>query len=83
MAVSAAFGLSSCLGDLNTVPRNPYDRVPETAYGADEAGYVQGLAKLYFQFISNDTKDLQVSGADTCLLVSTGNHYRRSQMCMG
>ena len=69
MAVSAAFGLSSCLGDLNTVPRNPYDRVPETAYGADEAGYVQGLAKLYFQFISNDTKDLQVSDGGASELI--------------
>ena len=69
MAVSAAFGLSSCLGDLNTLPRNPYDRVPETAYGADEAGYVQGLAKLYFQFISNDTKDLQVSDGGASELI--------------
>lgn len=69
MAVSAAFGLSSCLGDLNTVPRNPYDKVPETAYGADEAGYVQGLAKLYFQFISNDTKDLQVSDGGASELI--------------
>lgn len=60
-AFSSVFGLSSCIGDLNTVPLNSYDKVPETAYGRDEAGYLQGLTKIYFQFISNDTKDLQVS----------------------
>ena len=60
-SIAAALTAVSCIGDLNTVPLNSYDRVPETAYGTDEAGYLQGLAKIYFQFISNDTKDLQVS----------------------
>ena len=68
-AVLSAGILPSCIGDLDTVPRNPYDKVPETAYGADEAGYLQGLSKLYFQFISNDTQDLQVSDGGASELV--------------
>ena len=68
-ALTAAIGVSSCIGDLDTVPRNPYDKVPETAYGTDEAGYLQGLTKLYFQFISNDTKDLQVSDGGASELI--------------
>ena len=68
-AVAAVSGFSSCIGDLDTVPRNPYDKVPETAYGKDEAGYLQGLTKLYFQFISNDTKDLQVSDGGAAELI--------------
>ena len=54
-------GLTSCIGDLDTVPLNPYDKAEENAYGTDEVGYLQGLTRLYFQFITNDTKDLQVS----------------------
>ena len=68
-AVLSAGILPSCIGDLDTVPRNPYDKVPETAYGADEADYLQGLSKLYFQFISNDTQDLQVSDGGASELV--------------
>lgn len=65
----AAVSLNSCLGDLDTIPLNPYDISSETAYGKDEAGYVQGLTKLYFQFISNDTKDLQVSDGGASELI--------------
>lgn len=68
-ALAAAAGLSSCIGDLDTVPLNPYDRVPETAYGKDEAGYLNGLAKIYFQFVSNDTRDLQVSDGGAAELI--------------
>ena len=68
-AVSAVFGLQSCVGDLDTVPLNPYDKVPETAYGTDEAGYLQGLSKIYFHLISNDTKDLQVSDGGASELI--------------
>ena len=60
-AVAAAAMLSACVGDLNTIPLNPTDVTSETAYGADEAGYVQGLAKIYFQLTSNNTQDLQVA----------------------
>ena len=60
-AVAAAAMLTACVGDLNTIPLNPTDVTSETAYGADEAGYVQGLAKIYFQLTSNNTQDLQVA----------------------
>ena len=60
-AVAAAAMLSACIGDLNTIPLNPTDVTSETAYGADETGYVQGLAKIYFQLTSNNTQDLQVA----------------------
>ena len=58
-AVAAAAMLTACVGDLNTIPLNPTDVTSETAYGADETGYVQGLAKIYNQLVSNDTKDLE------------------------
>ncbi len=60
-AVAAAAMLSACVGDLNTIPLNKTDVTSETAYGADEAGYVQGLTKIYFQLVSNNTQDLQVA----------------------
>jgi hypothetical protein len=53
--------LTACVGDLNTIPLNPTDVTSETAYGADEEGYVQGLTKIYFQLVSNNTQDLQVA----------------------
>lgn len=59
--VAAAFMLTACVGDLNTIPLNPTDVTSETAYGADEAGYLQGLSKLYYQFVSNNTQDLKVT----------------------
>ena len=62
-AIAAAAMLTACVGDLNTIPLNPTDVTSETAYGADEAGYIQGLSKLYFQFISNNTTDLKVEDA--------------------
>lgn len=68
-AAVAAICLSSCIGDLDTLPLNPQDIASEKAYGKDEAGYLQGLTKLYFQFISNDTKDLQVSDAGASELI--------------
>lgn len=60
-AVAASLMLTACIGDLNTIPLNPTDVTSETAYGADEAGYLQGLTKLYFQLVSNDTQDLKVT----------------------
>ena len=60
-AVAAASMLTACVGDLNTIPLNPTDVTSETAYGADELGYVQGLTKIYNQLVSNDTQDLQVA----------------------
>ena len=60
-AVAASLMLTACIGDLNTIPLNPTDVTSETAYGADEAGYLSGLTKLYFQLVSNDTQDLMVT----------------------
>ena len=60
-AVAASVMLTACVGDLNTLPLNPTDVTSETAYGTDEAGYLSGLTKLYFQIISNDTQDLKVT----------------------
>ena len=60
-AVTAAAMLTACVGDLNTIPLNETDVTSETAYGAEEAGYVQGLTKIYFQLVSNNTQDLQVA----------------------
>ena len=60
-AVAAAAMLTACVGDLNTIPLNETDVTSETAYGADEEGYVQGLTKIYFQLVSNNTQDLQVA----------------------
>ncbi len=60
-AVAAAAMLTACVGDLDTIPLNPTDVTSETAYGADEEGYVQGLTKIYFQLVSNNTQDLQVA----------------------
>ena len=60
-AVAAAAMLTACVGDLDTIPLNPTDVTSETAYGADEEGYVQGLSKIYFQLVSNNTQDLQVA----------------------
>ena len=34
--------LSSCIGDLNTIPINDSDVTSETAYGKEELAYVQG-----------------------------------------
>lgn len=53
------FSLASCVKDLDTLPLNRTDPVSEFVYGTDEEGYVSGLARLYFQFVSNDLTDLQ------------------------
>ncbi len=49
---------TSCIHDLDVIPLNKSDITPETAYGKDAQGYIQGLSKLYFSFIN--TKDLKV-----------------------
>lgn len=61
-AAGATMLLTSCIGDLDTLPLNPSDSTSETVYGKDENGYLAGLTKLYFNFVSNDTTDLQVGG---------------------
>lgn len=65
----ALFALTSCVQDLDTLPLNPWDTTSETAYGKDRTAYIQGLAKLYFNFTSNDTTDLLVSDAGASELI--------------
>ena len=52
-------GCASCINDLDTLPLNVTDPVSEYVYGADEEGYLSGLTRLYFQFVTNDLTDLQ------------------------
>lgn len=63
IAAGASMLFTACIGDLDTLPLNPSDSTSETVYGADESGYIAGLTKLYFNFVSNETTDLQVSDA--------------------
>lgn len=57
--ISAALSLSSCVGDLDTLPLNATDPIAEYVYGNSEQAYLQGLTRLYFQFATNDLSDLQ------------------------
>ena len=68
-AAGAATLLTACINDLDTLPLNPSDSTSETAYGKDEQGYLAGLTKLYFNFVSNDLKDLQLSDGGSSELV--------------
>lgn len=69
IASGASMLFTACIGDLDTLPLNPSDSTSETVYGADESGYIAGLTKLYFNFVSNETTDLQVSDAGASELV--------------
>ena len=51
--------MTACVNDLNTLPLNKTEPISEYVYGADEEAYMKGLARLYFQFASNDLTDLQ------------------------
>ena len=67
LAVAAV--LSACVKDLDTLPLNPTDMTSETAYGSDEASYVSGLSRIYFQFISCDLTDLQLTDGGASELI--------------
>ena len=54
-----AAAAASCVRDLDTLPLNRTEPVAEYVYGNDESAYLSGLARLYFQFASNDLTDLQ------------------------
>lgn len=58
-AAALAAILSSCVSDLDTLPLNRTEPVSEYVYGTSEDAYLSGLARLYFQFVSNDLTDLQ------------------------
>lgn len=51
--------ISSCVNDLDTLPLNKTEPISEYVYGTSEEAYLSGLARLYFQFVSNDLTDLQ------------------------
>ncbi len=61
--------LTSCIDDLETKPLNEWEMTSETVYGADKDAYVQGLARLYFNFVTNDTTDLLVSDGGASELI--------------
>lgn len=67
IAVSSLF--VSCVNDLDTLPLNPTDTTSETAYGNSEDAYISGLAKIYFQFVSNDLTDLILSDGGASELI--------------
>ena len=58
-AITAFLAMTACVNDLNTLPLNKTEPISEYVYGADEQAYMNGLARLYFQFASNDLTDLQ------------------------
>lgn len=66
IAVATVFA-SSCVKDLDVLPLNPSQITPETAYGANEEGYIQGLTKIYYNFVN--TSDLVVSDGGASELV--------------
>jgi len=57
--LSATAILSSCVNDLNILPPPDAEPMAENVYGKTEDTYLQGLAFLYFQFVTNDLTDLQ------------------------
>ena len=67
--VAAVFSAVSCIGDLNTQPLNKTEIIAENVYDDQEITYLQGLSKIYFQFVSNDTKDLEVADGGASELI--------------
>ena len=68
-AIAVTALLASCVNDLNTLPLNKTDTTSETAYTSSEDSYLTGLAKIYFQFISCDLTDLQLTDGGASELV--------------
>ena len=63
VALATSVVFTACIGDLDTYPLNKTDVTSETAYGADEAGYVAGLTKLYFNFLNTSDLNVKDGGA--------------------
>ena len=57
--LAASLSLSACVHDLDTLPLNETDPIAEYVYGNSEDAYLQGLARIYFQFATNDLTDMQ------------------------
>lgn len=51
--------VAACVNDLDTLPLNKTEPVSEYVYGTNETAYMEGLGRLYFQFVTNDLTDLQ------------------------
>ena len=51
--------LTACVNDLDTLPLDKTEPISEYVYGTEENAYLSGLARIYFQFASNDLTDLQ------------------------
>ena len=51
--------MTACVNDLNTLPLNTTDTVVDYTYGDEEQPYLQGVTRLYAQFLSNDLTDMQ------------------------
>lgn len=71
IAVAAAAGtmFTACVGDLETQPLNETQKTAATVYGTDPSGYLGGLARIYFQFVSNDLTDLQLTDGGASELI--------------
>ena len=67
-SVGAAL-LTACVGDLNTLPLNKNENISEFVYGTDEGAYLQGLTRIYFQFIDSDKGDLQINDGGEAELI--------------
>ena len=63
--------MTSCVGDLNTLPLNEWDVTSESAYDATEQSYLQGLTKLYMQIVSTDTQNLIVDDGGSSEFIRT------------
>ena len=70
-AAAALAVMTSCVGDLNTLPLNDWDVTSESAYDNTEASYLQGLTKLYMQIVSTDTKNLIVDDGGSSEFIRT------------
>ena len=57
--ILATAAMTACIKDLDTLPLNKTEPISEYVYGTDENGYLEGLSRLYFQFVTNDLTDLQ------------------------
>ncbi len=71
LVVSVAFSLlaTACLKDLDQLPLNPQDVTADSAYGNEEAAYLNGLSKIYFEMLSNDKTDLDIGDAGASELI--------------
>lgn len=57
--IAAVLSMTACVNDLDTLPLDKTEPVAEYVYGTDVDAYLSGLARLYFQFVTNDLTDLQ------------------------